>query len=190
MAKWRSLDEYTPFARLLVEHMWEQRPPLLPNQFAARMGVRKQALSTWLNSDAVPTPPVVVRLARGLGRPVRELLTAAGYAPADDPLLDCADAWAYVRGEVEQVGEAREAESSELAAGYAPEAREALLTLLHQLQDRALARPAPRLARDGASAPHDPSVVAAPGASQVATEQDEQADTAALSRVSAGDERS
>ncbi len=24
MAKWRPLDEYTPFARVLVEYMWEQ----------------------------------------------------------------------------------------------------------------------------------------------------------------------
>ena len=38
--------------------------------------------------DAVPAPPVVVRLARGMGRPVRELMTAAGFAPGDDPLLD------------------------------------------------------------------------------------------------------
>src|SRR5215831_3793326 len=103
MAKWRTLEEYTPFARTLVEYMWGQRPPLLPNQFAERMGVRKQALSTWLNSDAVPAPPVVVRLARGMGRPVRELMTAAGYAPAHDPLLDAADAWAYVRRAVERV---------------------------------------------------------------------------------------
>ena len=48
------------------------------------MGVRKQALSTWLNSDAVPAPQVVVRLARGMGRPVREVMTAAGFAPGDD----------------------------------------------------------------------------------------------------------
>src|SRR5215472_18606476 len=102
MAKWRTLDEYTPFARLLVEYMWEQRPPLVPNQFAERMGVRKQALSTWLNSDAVPAPQVVMRLARGMGRRVRELMTAAGFAPADDPLLDTTDAWAYVQGEAER----------------------------------------------------------------------------------------
>ena len=28
MAKWRALNDYSPFARLLVEYMWEQRPPL------------------------------------------------------------------------------------------------------------------------------------------------------------------
>ena len=67
MAKWRPLDDYSPFARLLVEYMWEQRPPLLPNQFAQRMGVRKQQISFWLNSDATPSASVLVRLARGMG---------------------------------------------------------------------------------------------------------------------------
>src|SRR5690348_13289731 len=61
MAKWRPLDDYSPIARLLVEYMWEQRPPLLPNQFAQRMGVRKQQISLWLNSDAAPSASVLVR---------------------------------------------------------------------------------------------------------------------------------
>jgi transcriptional regulator with XRE-family HTH domain len=150
MARWRGLEEYTPFARTLVEYMWEQRPPLVPNQFAERLGVRKQALSTWLNSDAVPTPPVVVRLARGMGHPVRDLMTAAGYAPADDPLLDVVDAWAYVCGEVERaLGAAGAAgttgwmeESEEVcsgAGGVSTEVRAVLLPLLHELADRALA---------------------------------------------------
>jgi transcriptional regulator with XRE-family HTH domain len=157
MAKWRALEEYTPFARLLVEYMWEQRPPLVPNQFAERMGVRKQALSTWLNSDAMPAPQVVVRLARGMGRPVRELMTAAGFAPEDDPLLDTTDAWAYVVDEVQRVlsveaadaadietgHDAPEADASGLATAPAisvpPEVRDAVLALLRQLQIRTLA---------------------------------------------------
>jgi transcriptional regulator with XRE-family HTH domain len=156
-----------------VECMWQQRPPLLPNQFADRMGVRKQALSTWLNSDAVPAPPVVVRLARGMGRPVRELMTAAGYAPADDPLLDAADAWAYVRGEVEQM---ETSEWAELASAAAlPEARKALLPLLQRLLQRLQER-------DEASAKGRTQTVASPSvegadgddAPSPAAERDEQ----------------
>ena len=157
MAKWRTLEEYTPFARLLVEYMWAQRPPLLPNQFAERMGVRKQALSTWLNSDTVPAPQVVVRLARGMSRPVREVMTAAGFAPADDPLLDTTDAWVYVLDEAQRaLGvdaeaiaelEARNDAPGADAPGLAnaavvpalPETRAALLLLLRQLQARTLA---------------------------------------------------
>jgi transcriptional regulator with XRE-family HTH domain len=96
MAKWRSLDDYSPIARLLVEYMWAQRPPLLPNQFAQRMGVRKQQVSNWLNSDASPSPSVIVRLARGMGRPVSELFIAAGYASPDDPLFDIEETWTHV----------------------------------------------------------------------------------------------
>lgn len=149
MAKWRALEEYTPFARLLVEHMWELRPPLLPNQFAERMGVRKQALSTWLNSDAVPAPQVVVRLARGMHRPVRELMTAAGYATTDDPLLDVADAWVYVCSEVERMlKEAQEDQEEGAIDGAAapdPAVRATLLGLLHQLQEQAVASARARL---------------------------------------------
>lgn len=96
MARWRPLDDYSPFARLLVEYMWEQRPPLLPNQFAQRMGVRKQQVSSWLNSDATPAPSIVVRLARGMGRPVSQLFVAADHATADDPLFDIEESWTHV----------------------------------------------------------------------------------------------
>jgi transcriptional regulator with XRE-family HTH domain len=178
MAKWRALDAYSPFARALVDYMWTQRPPLLPNQFADRMGVRKQALSTWLNSDAVPAPPVVVRLARGMGLPVHQLMTAAGYASADDPLLDAADAWAYVRGEVEQAGDA---ERSALDAAT-PAAYEALLTLLHQLQDRTLAMARARLP---IASPLASYLVDEAGGSDTPHAQDELADTAAVSSVPA-----
>jgi len=81
--------------------MWEQRPPLLPNQFAQRMGVRKQQVSSWLNSDAVPSPGTMVRLARGMRRPVSELFIVAGHASQDDPLYDLEEAWTHVLAEVQ-----------------------------------------------------------------------------------------
>lgn len=105
MAKWRSLDDYSPFARLLVEYMWGQRPPLLPNQFAQRMGVRKQQISLWLNSDATPSASVLVRLARGMGHPVSELFIAAGYATPDDPLFDIEESWVHMLSEVQATPE-------------------------------------------------------------------------------------
>ncbi len=187
MAKWRALDEYTPFARTLVDYMWTQRPPLLPNQFADRMAVRKQALSTWLNSDTVPAPPVIVRLARRMGLPVRQLMTAAGYAPADDPLLDAADAWAYVRGEVERA----EGAGASTLAGATPEAYEALLALLQQLQRRTLAMAGARLP---VASPLASLGVDGAGASDTPNEQDTQdtqdtqAGTAVVSSAPAGDD--
>jgi transcriptional regulator with XRE-family HTH domain len=105
MAKWRALNDYSPFARLLVEYMWEQRPPLLPNQFAQRMGVRKQQVSSWLNSDASPAPSLLVRLARGMALPVSELFIAAGYASSSDPLFDSEETWTHVMAEVQETPE-------------------------------------------------------------------------------------
>lgn len=96
MTQWRELDAYSPFARVVVEYMWAQRPPLQPAQFAARVGVRRQRVATWLSTDAVPSPPVVMQVARGMGMSVRDLLIAAGHATADDPLLDREDAWDLV----------------------------------------------------------------------------------------------
>jgi hypothetical protein len=177
------LEEYTPFARLLVEYMWEQRPPLLPNQFAERMSVRKQALSTWLNSDAVPAPPVVVRLARGMGRPVHELMTAAGFAPGDDPLFDTTDAWAYVLDQVQRALRVRAMGTAELETGrdapgpdvqlgvatvevtpLLPETREALLVLLRQMQAQT-----PPITQASARAPENMALASKPdaGASDV-----------------------
>lgn len=105
MAKWRALTDYSPLARLLVEYMWAQRPPLLPNQFAQRMGVRKQQVSSWLNSDATPSPTILVRLARGMARPVSELFIAAAYASEHDPLFDTEETWAHVLAEVQATPE-------------------------------------------------------------------------------------
>lgn len=105
MAKWRNLADYSPFSRLLVEYMWEQRPPLLPNQFAQRMGVRKQQVSIWLNTNAAPAPGIIVRLARGMGLPVSELFIAAGYASPEDPLFDIEESWQHVLAEVQAAPE-------------------------------------------------------------------------------------
>lgn len=105
MAKWRPLEDYSPFARLLVEYMWEQRPPLLPNQFAQRMGVRKQQVSSWLNSEATPAPGTMMRLARGMGLPVSQLFIVAGYASQSDPLYDLEEAWTHALAEVQATPE-------------------------------------------------------------------------------------
>lgn len=105
MATWRSLEQYAPFAQILVRYMWEARPPLNPNQFAIRAGLRRQILSQWLNAPATaelhPDPTAVVKVARAMGVPVTDLLIAAGHGTAVDPLLDRTGAWAYILQRVE-----------------------------------------------------------------------------------------
>jgi transcriptional regulator with XRE-family HTH domain len=102
MARWRSLDEYTPIGRLLVDYMWEQRPPLLPSQFAARMGLPKQLVSSWLSGQATPSPAALVHLGRRMEQPVGRLLVAAGYTRETDPLLDIPGAWEHVLNALRQ----------------------------------------------------------------------------------------
>jgi len=117
MARWRTLEEYTPVARLLVDYMWEQRPPLLPSQFAARMGLPKQLVSSWLSGQATPSPAVLLHLARRMELPVSQLLIAAGYTQDTDPLLDIPEAWSHVLHAVrlyqeQRPGSEREEESA------------------------------------------------------------------------------
>lgn len=105
MATWRALDQYAPFAQILVRYMWEARPPLNPNQLATRAGLRRQILSQWLNVPATaelhPDPVAVVKVARAMDVPVADLLVAAGHATKTDPLLDRSGAWAYVLQRIE-----------------------------------------------------------------------------------------
>jgi hypothetical protein len=126
MTQWRDLDTYSPFARVVVEFMWGQRPPLQPAQFAARVGVRRQRVATWLSTDAVPPPPVVMQVARGMGMPVRDLLIAAGHATADDPLLDREDAWELVTA-----AQARYLAAASEGNDLPADLRQAILDVLH-----------------------------------------------------------
>lgn len=137
MAHWRSVEDYSPFARILVEYMWAQRPPLLPAQFAARMGTRKQALSSWLTSDATPPPQVVVRLARAMGLPVADLLIAAGHATLEDPLVDSAGAWEVVLATVRAALERASSASSAQELAFLPadqDIMERMLTWMSSLR--------------------------------------------------------
>jgi transcriptional regulator with XRE-family HTH domain len=100
MSRWRPLEEYTPLTRVLVEYMWNHRPPLLPAQFADSMGISRQLMSRMLNQDVIPDPPALLRFARRMPMPVSELFTLAGWTTADDPVFSRDEAWQMVIGEV------------------------------------------------------------------------------------------
>jgi transcriptional regulator with XRE-family HTH domain len=122
MAHWKDITDYTPFARLIVEYMWEQRPPLLPSQFAAQMGIPKQVISKWLNGQAEPDPRHLLHMAERMHIPVQRLFLAAGYTTPEHPLLSRADAWAEVRQALMD------------AADITDEDRATVLRVLHILQ--------------------------------------------------------
>jgi len=127
---WRSREDYPTFMQPIVQYMWEHRPPLNPSQFAARAGVRRQLLSSYLNSPAdtrlAPEPVVVRRFARAMGRPTSELLAAAGHGDAEDPFLDRAEAVQLTRDLLDRRGD-------EVASA---EERETCQRVLHALQLR------------------------------------------------------
>ena len=93
---WRSLEDYTPFARALVTFMWEQRPPLLPAQFADTVGISRQHLSRMLNQDAAPEPASLIRMAAFMNMPLRELMLLAGYISVETPVYTYQEAWTMV----------------------------------------------------------------------------------------------
>ena len=107
--RWKQLNEYSPFARILVEYMWEQRPPLLPAGFAERMGISKQIVSKWLNTPGAPEADLVIQVARRMPLPVQTLFDAAGFTPPEYPLYSIPEAWEFVLNRVQ--------ESAQLSAG-------------------------------------------------------------------------
>ena len=124
MARWRPLEDYSPLAQLLVHYMWEQRPPLLPAQFADKVMVSRQAIARILNQDANPEPAVLLRIARVLDIPTQHLFHLAGYTTDADPLYRDTEAWDMVRIAIQQ------------AEGLSEEERASALAVLTQVQSQ------------------------------------------------------
>ena len=123
MSRWRPLEDYTPFARTLVHYMWDQRPPLLPAQFADKAGVSRQLISRILNQDVQPDPLAVRAMARSMQMPTSHLFTLAGYTTASDPLYAQEEVWEVVFATIAA------------ASGLPAEEQTALLTRLVQIRD-------------------------------------------------------
>jgi transcriptional regulator with XRE-family HTH domain len=100
MARWRPVEEYTPLAQRLVHYMWEQRPPLLPAQFADKVGVSRQLISRVLNQDTAPEPSALLRMARVMQLPSQTLFRAAGYTTDAEPIYTYDEAWESVMGAI------------------------------------------------------------------------------------------
>ena len=116
MARWRPLEEYSPLAKVLVHYMWEQRPPLLPAQFADKVQVSRQAISRILNQDANPEPAVLLRIARVLDIPTQHLFHLAGYTTDADPIYRDTEAWDMVRIAIQQTESLSEEERTSALA--------------------------------------------------------------------------
>lgn len=127
MSRWRPLEEYTSLARVLVEYMWDHRPPLLPAQFADSMGISRQLMSRILNQDVIPDPPALLRFAHRMPMRVSELFALAGWTSAEDPVFSRDEAWHMVIADVTS------------AAAIPDATREEMLAHLRILHDAAIA---------------------------------------------------
>jgi hypothetical protein len=73
----RKTDEPGPFAQLLFDWMWSQRPPLSIGQLATRLGLSKQTVYNWTGRDELPSSTAIPLISERLGIPVDALLNAA-----------------------------------------------------------------------------------------------------------------
>ncbi len=110
MARWKDGKEYTPFAIILVEYMWAERPPLLPSQFAARVRLPKQVISKWLNAQASPDVAQMAQIAARVPISLRQMCLAAGVTTEETPILSARDAWDLVTAQVRAADGISEAE--------------------------------------------------------------------------------
>lgn len=73
-----------PFAELLQNYMWDQRPPLQKTEFAQQLGIGRSTLVNWLNG-AKPEMALLFVVQERTGIPLRRLMEAAGYPTVPDP---------------------------------------------------------------------------------------------------------
>lgn len=125
MARWRPFEDYSPLAQLLVHYMWEQRPPLLPAQFADKVGISRQTISRILNQDTAPEPAALLRMARILAVPSQTLFMAAGYTTEADPIYTGEEAWELVKQSIttsQDLGEEERILIGEILTHHQPQA--------------------------------------------------------------------
>jgi transcriptional regulator with XRE-family HTH domain len=77
LTPWPALASCTRFGALLVEWMWRQRPPTPVAVLAARIGVDRSTLVSWLTTERQPQPLQLLLLAQVTELPLEDLAAAA-----------------------------------------------------------------------------------------------------------------
>jgi transcriptional regulator with XRE-family HTH domain len=79
-SQWKSLEEMTPFARLLWDYMWAQGPAFTMAILARKIGVSQQSVADWFYKDSIPKPKTLEAVAEATHIPLDELYRAAGIS--------------------------------------------------------------------------------------------------------------
>ncbi len=82
--QWETLEGLTPFAQLIREYMWKQRPPLNVNRLAERTGLRAPTIWKWFRDGVIPDATTLNLLAEKTDIPLMDLYIAAGYLKPED----------------------------------------------------------------------------------------------------------
>ncbi len=69
-------QEMTPFAKVLVDYMWNRRPPMTTHQLAIKLGVPKQSTSNWVVRNVLPPFETIMAILARLDIPLSTLYAA------------------------------------------------------------------------------------------------------------------
>ncbi len=96
---WPALESCTPLGTLLVEWMWDQRPPVPVALLASRVGVDRSTLVSWLTTERQPQPLQLLALAQVTDLALTEL-TRAANVPLERLLRQRDVLWDYIEWEI------------------------------------------------------------------------------------------
>lgn len=69
-------DTITPFGRVLIDYMWNRRPPMTTHQLAIKLGVPKQSTSNWVVRGVLPPFETIMAVLAKLDIPLSTLYSA------------------------------------------------------------------------------------------------------------------
>jgi transcriptional regulator with XRE-family HTH domain len=72
-------------ARLLLDYMWSQRPPLTYGQLAVKLGENRSSVYNWVYRNQIPTPQLLALISSRTGIPLYNLYQAADYPIPEPP---------------------------------------------------------------------------------------------------------
>jgi transcriptional regulator with XRE-family HTH domain len=75
----------TPWAQVLLDYMWSQRPPLNATELAELLGMPKPTVTNWFGRRAVPDLDTAMTVLSKLSIPLDRLVQV--YREAGTPLI-------------------------------------------------------------------------------------------------------
>lgn len=95
MPRYQEAEAMTPFAQVLTDYMWNRRPanrpPMTTSILAAKLGVPRQSVNTWIYRGTVPPIETILLVLAQLDIPLRVLYDTYKRAGLSVPRFDISD---------------------------------------------------------------------------------------------------